>query len=43
MILHLDDVMEVVNNLNRNSDEYNYTFLVDGSGNIITPFLKNQR
>lgn len=34
--INLDDVMEVVNNLNRNSDKYNYTFLVDGSGNIIT-------
>lgn len=34
--INLDDVIEVVSGLNQKSDKYNYTFLVDASGNIIT-------
>lgn len=34
--INLDDVINVVSQLNQKSDKDNYTFLVDGSGNVIT-------
>lgn len=36
IFINLDDVITYVDNLNENSDEDNYLFLTDASGNVIT-------
>ena len=39
--INLDDVVAKISTLNENADEYRYTFLIDGSGNIIAHPNKN--